>query len=517
MTNNHLKIDPAVAAERASIDILINGHRVWSVDLLSEPLPKDGVKEWPAALAPFLDGHAEVMVVDSATGEELAGQSVRLGTSQSAIAVVDHQGRWLAVNKWGRMGKSFAGAEEGLRDRLLDHLDDLVVFCESRNLRPFVVGGTLLGAVREGKILGHDDDADLAYLSRHTHPSDLALENFQIERELEARGIEVVRHSTAHLQLTFRTSSGKVDGYVDLFTAFFRDDGTINQPFHVRGPMPEASMVPFSTVTLEGRPYPAPAVPEDWLVVNYDENWRTPLPGYKLHTPQATQRRFRNWFGSYNFQRDFWEEHYESGVATLPSDAHDVRGAEYLAAHVTGGSRVVDLGCGAGSNAAWLATHGFDVTAVDYSPNALSLTCNRLGANDADVSLLRLNLNDFRQYAELLHQLADEPRPTHVLASHLLERMGHLGRYNVLRAFRHVARLGGTVVAVIDTVPAPDVSFRDPSTWHLEVSPFKNELASFGLSLIRPRLLTATPRDHQRRTLLCEIALSPGSVKGSAQ
>ena len=502
VSETHIRLEPSLIAGRSSVDVLISDHRVWSIDLISTPSPEDGRREWPAALAPYLRGTAEIRLVDSITGEDLATQQVCLQGSPEPIMVVDAQGRWLAVNKWGRLGKSFAGSEEGLRERLLDHLDDLVAFCEARNLRPFIVGGTLLGAVREGKILGHDDDADLAYLSRHTHPSDLALESFEIERELVARGIEIVRHSTAHLQLTFRTADGKVDGYVDLFTAFFREDGTINQPFHVRGPMAESGMLPFSRVTLEGRTYPAPAVPEDWLVINYDENWRTPLPGYKLRTPRSTQRRFRNWFGSFNFQRDFWEERYEEiGSGDLPA-SRDARAARELAELIAPGSRVLDLGCGDGADTLWLATHGFQVTGVDYSPNALRVTRDRLDAARADATLKRSNLNELRDCAELITLLGDGPGTSHVLVSHLLERLGHLGRRQVLHVLGQVVRRGGTVLVVMDTVPAPDVTFRDPSTWHLELDVLRHELADIGLDTGPPRRL-----DRRRRTIAFELTL----------
>lgn len=38
---------------------------------------------------------------------------------------------------------------------------------------------------------------------------------------------------------------------------------------------------------------------------------------------------------------------------------------------VLGGSRAIDLGCGSGANAIYLAEHGFDVTGIDFSSVAL--------------------------------------------------------------------------------------------------------------------------------------------------
>jgi SAM-dependent methyltransferase len=43
-----------------------------------------------------------------------------------------------------------------------------------------------------------------------------------------------------------------------------------------------------------------------------------------------------------------------------------------LSPEALGGDRAVDLGCGSGANAIFLAEHGFDVTGVDFSPVALA-------------------------------------------------------------------------------------------------------------------------------------------------
>ncbi|ACQ79435.1 LicD family protein [Beutenbergia cavernae DSM 12333] len=482
-----------------SLDVVVNGHRVWSIDLVSKPARRARRSHrWPEPLVPYLDGTATITVRDSVSGRTLWATDVALGTSLAAIAVVDDHGRHLAVNKWGRLGRSFEGDATGLRVRILDRLDELLEITREIGLRPFVVGGTLLGAVREGTVLSHDDDADLAYLSEHTHPADLALESFGIERELTGRGLEVLRHSAAHLQVTFRTPDGAVDGYVDLFTAFFKD-GYINQPFHVRGRMESASMLPFSTVTLEGRSYPAPARPADWLVINYDENWHTPLPGYRLHTPRATVRRFQNWFGTPNFQHEFWEDSYSDGAA----HADGPQRAHLLHDLVAPGSQVLDLGTGLGRDAISLAGLGHRVIALDYSAAALrrARDADRAGA----VQWRPTNLVDPRQTADLLELVGAAEAPVHALASHLVERMGDLGRANVWRLLRQVVRRGGVVVLVMDTVPAANVSFDDPTTWHLEVPDLQQELGRFGLHLLDVRRLDDDPRDHERGTVSARL------------
>lgn len=490
VTGKGIRLPQLPSDDVASLDVAINGHRVWSIDLVSNDKARGRrFHEWPRALRPYLNGTGDFEVTSSATGRLLWSARARLGRGTSPIEVKDATGRFVALNKWGRMGKSFEGDSSGLKDRLLDRLDEVVTLMEELGHRPFVVGGTLLGAVREGKVLPHDDDADLAYLSEHDHPADLALESYGIQRSLESRGIEVLRHSSTHLQLTFRRPDGIVDGYVDIFTAFFKD-GYINQPFHVRGPMEQSSMVPFSEVTLEGRPYPAPAIPEDWLVVNYDENWHTPLPGYKLRTPRSTSRRFRNWFGSYQFQHDFWEDRY-----LYHQEAAPTKFTLDPLPPVPGDATVLDLGCGIGDSSVALSGRGYRVIAVDFAASAI----HRASDRGHHVDWRFANLNDFRDVAELLESIGQQQGPVHAHAAHLLERLGHHGRENTWRLLRQVAERGGVVVVTVNTRPARPVTFRDPTTWHLSVDQVRAEAARYGLTVASADVLPEATDGAARR------------------
>ncbi|WP_375000332.1 methyltransferase domain-containing protein [Aeromicrobium sp. CTD01-1L150] len=492
----------------ASLDVMINGHRVWSIDLVSDETEREVKYPWPDPLLPFLDGTGHVELKDSSTGQTLTSTDVSLGRSTKPIEVLDALGRHVSINKWGRLGKTFYGADQDMRTRMLDQLDILISVLQGMDFKPFIVGGTLLGAVRTGEILPHDDDADLAYLSDLQHPADISLENARLEKALTAQGYEIVKHSNTHLQITFRTADGVVDSYIDIFTAFFTPDGQINQPFHVRGPMERSSMLPFSTVELEARLYPAPAVPEDWLVVNYDENWRTPLPGYKLRTPRSTRRRFQNWFGSYHFQRDFWEERY----LYLQDEPADLRAADDLLASTSDGDVVIDMGCGVGAAAQHLAHRGRHVEAFDYSESALT-RARELQVDD--VQWHRTNLIDLREAADLLEVIATAERPVHLLVNHVFERLGHHGRANTWRIARQVARAGGQVVSLVDTVPDPGVEFRNPTTWHLSLSEIEAEIEPYGLRIEQQSPLADTPRDRLRRTHIIRITTSTNVGTGT--
>ena len=63
---------------------------------------------------------------------------------------------------------------------------------------------------------------------------------------------------------------------------------------------------------------------------------------------------------------------------------------------VTDGARALDLGCGPGRNAIWLAEQGYQVDAVDLSPEALDWARERAAQRGVEVNLVRANIFDWQ-------------------------------------------------------------------------------------------------------------------------
>jgi SAM-dependent methyltransferase len=86
---------------------------------------------------------------------------------------------------------------------------------------------------------------------------------------------------------------------------------------------------------------------------------------------------------------EFWERHY-SGTERIWSGRPNALLVE-TAATLTPG-RALDLGCGEGGDAVWLARHGWDVTAVDVSASALERTRRLAGSAGVRVTTQRHDL-----------------------------------------------------------------------------------------------------------------------------
>lgn len=504
---------PALPQGTASLDVRFDGTRVWSIDVRgTSPLAAAGqALPWPEALRPLLSGSTRVSLADSATGAEISAAEVSFTDEPHRTSITDASGTALAVNKWGRLGVAleYMGAEA--QRLIVQRAAEIVEFLAANGLRPFVVGGTLLGAVRAGGLLPHDDDADIAYLSRHTSPADVAIEAFHLGHALTAAGYEVKRHSATHMQLLF--NDGPVPYYIDVFTAFFTPDGQINQPFHVRGAMREDQMLPFGTVAIAGTQFPAPADTEHWLTINYDENWRTPIPGFQLHTPEGTRRRFDGWFGAFNLHRDFWDEFF---AAPAEERTHDeaawAAGRAWLASADSRSGSVIDLGCGSGALTRDLATQrpGCRVIGADFSAPALSsAAAHGLAGEDRGRVPEYAHVNLYRATALALPRELSISGAFDLVANNVFEQLGHHGREFGWRLCRMALRSGGNAHFTFHGKPAADVHFDDPTGWHLTREQVTEEASRFGLVVTFESL--AGDRDLFGAT----VALSPHSAQTS--
>ncbi|MCD2499722.1 class I SAM-dependent methyltransferase [Microbacterium nymphoidis] len=464
-----LVIAEVAVREVTRVDVRFDGHRVWTTTV---PAARDGHVhfEWPAALRARLVGSTRVSVHDVVSGAELAAREMRFAGVDERLELVDGRGRLLAMNKWDTLGAVNDGRGDGVRQRMLVSARRVVDLLRRGGWDPFVVGGALLGVVREGRMLAHDDDIDLAFLSAHSDPSDLALESTRMERLLRGEGLTVVRHSLAHIAVHFTDDAGLPEHYIDVFTGFFRGR-TYHQPFALRGEgIAAADLVPPVALDIEGTSLPAPAVPEAWLAFAYGPSWRVPDASFHFPDPPSTVLRFDGWFGSFNHGRDAWEEHYLA--ASGPQGEGSAEEVDAFIAALPPGACVLDVGCGDGTWARRIAAAGHTVLGVDYSLEALALA----GRFDDDAVRYRfLNLNDRSAVLALGAELLAEGREWVVFGSHLLQSMTADGRHNLLMMLELMLRGNGFAHFIDDTDIAHDYDATLPRTWHMPTAWLEQE------------------------------------------
>ncbi len=140
--------------------------------------------------------------------------------------------------------------------------------------------------------------------------------------------------------------------------------------------------------------------------------------------------------------RTVWEEHY-GAKPQVWSGKVNARLAE-IAPQIHG-ARALDLGCGAGADAIWLAEHGWAVVAVDVSDTALSRA--RAAAESRGVA----DRIDFQQH-DLTRSL---PGGSYDLVSaQFLHSTLEMDRPAILRRAAALVAPGGTLL-IVDHAAAP--------------------------------------------------------------
>jgi hypothetical protein len=433
-------------ARPAVIDVLFDDRWVWSFQserdtrVLRPDRAATRLAPWPAGLRPFLRGTGHLTVRERAGDQILFHGDHAFDDTDNRVRVVDDQGRPLIVDKAGDLQCGFAARGQATVDALLDAVQDVLARLTAAGVDAFLAYGALLGAVRDGAFIGHDSDADIAYLSRHTSPVDVARESYSLERVLIEAGYWTWRFSAADFKVIVPDPEG--GRAIDIFAGFVVEDVLYLMPEVAAPAFGTDTILPLGTVELHGRAIAAPANPEALLEITYGPHWRVPDPSFKFQTPHWVSRRLNGWLRANNGNHDHWWPFYfgqsQQTVPTQPSPF-----ARWVHDREPPGSAMVDIGTGTGRDALWFARQDRDVLGLDYIPAATERAGKQAREQDLPARFRTLNLYDTRQILALGADLAHRETPPALYGRFLIHALEDTGRHNLWRIASMCLRRGG--------------------------------------------------------------------------
>jgi hypothetical protein len=140
----------------------------------------------------------------------------------------------------------------------------------------FLNSGTLLGVIRDKRLIDHDDDVDLAVILRAGTEEEAAAEWKALRGVLEEADLfeRAVQDQPAIYKLR---PAGKIE--FDLFPAWVQDGQVFVYP-HTHGTLTADDVMPLKACAVTGQPIPQD--PDKMLEMNYGPGWRSPDPLFKF-------------------------------------------------------------------------------------------------------------------------------------------------------------------------------------------------------------------------------------------
>jgi SAM-dependent methyltransferase len=87
--------------------------------------------------------------------------------------------------------------------------------------------------------------------------------------------------------------------------------------------------------------------------------------------------------------RGRWENLYKSNCTPWDSGEVDPNLVRILKQYKIKPAKAIEIACGTGTNAIWLAEQGFNMTAVDISDEAIKLASSKIKTENVQINLLR--------------------------------------------------------------------------------------------------------------------------------
>lgn len=253
---------------------------------------------------------------------------------------------------------------EDVGKRMLDALEECDdIFHKVTGRRFFVCYGTLLGLVRDGGFIEHDDDVDVCFLVEARGIEEAWQEFHGVVSALRAVGehITVVHGAQFHWQ--------RAGSILDVFMAW--TEGSDLYMYNAGGKFSRNQIYPLRQREFEGRSVLAPNDAEALLELIYGPSWTIPDPMFQWRlTPavSAKMKQLRNLRDTATHEKikQHWSLFYKRQHTTIPSSF-----AASVAVELKEPCRIIDVGCGNGRDSLFFARLGHQVLGLDIAAPAV--------------------------------------------------------------------------------------------------------------------------------------------------
>lgn len=294
----------------------------------------------------------------------------------------------------------------------------------------FLVYGTLLGAVREGSVIGHDVDFDCAFVSDKTTGRGAAADLRDVALYLIDHGLDVeVRATALHLH-----DADDPSIRIDLFHLFFDENGLLAAPFGVAGTtvIRREDWTGTKEIDFCGGRALVPVNDEAFAAHLYGDSWRLPKPGFEWNRDRTS--RADSGFLPWKFRTTvLWENVYEHRP---PHDGPSPF-AQWLLANTTVPDTVLDIGSGDGRDSVFFAASGRRVVGLERSPRGLALARGR----DSEVAFVGIDIVD-ADFGAVLAEARGDDGPVLFYARFLVHAVDADTEQHLLAALARAARPG---------------------------------------------------------------------------
>ncbi|MGC3969617.1 MAG: class I SAM-dependent methyltransferase [Pirellulales bacterium] len=167
---------------------------------------------------------------------------------------------------------------------------------------------------------------------------------------------------------------------------------------------------------------------------------------------------------------DDWQQSYEQGTTPWDSGLVDPALKAVIESKAVSPCKTLEVGCGTGTNAVYLAKAGFEVTAADFAPLAIEKARRKAAEAGAAIEFQVADLAELKVPPASVEFLFDRG------CYHCLRREGRLSDYQ--KAVKQLMRPGGRLLVLCGSTDSPH-EFGPPKVSAAEVCGDFEKLLSY--------------------------------------